>query len=107
MTNSFVTFVHLTKGKKRKLAKAMFDLYKGPRNQIASSAVSLDGQEVPNMAMISDLSDQDVLIQYCLQSKVDKTAMDELLKRGYDSLDAFKLVNIEQSTNCLSLGTPA
>ena len=44
---------------------------------------------------ISDLSDQDLLIKYCLQSKVNKTAIDKLLKRGYDSLDALKLVNIE------------
>ena len=47
------------------------------------------------MATISDLPDQDILIKYCLQSKVNKTALDELLKRVYDSLDALKLVNIE------------
>ena len=62
---------------------------------MASSDVLLDGQDVANMATISDLSDQDILIKYCLQSKVNKTAIDELLKRGYDSLDALKLVNIE------------
>ena len=61
---------------------------------MASSDVLLDG-DVANMATISDLSDQDILIKYCLQSKVNKTAIDELLKRGYDSLDALKLVNIE------------
>lgn len=47
------------------------------------------------MATVTELSDQDLLIQYCLQNKVNKTAIDELLKRGYDSLDALKLVNME------------
>lgn len=47
------------------------------------------------VASVNDLSDQDMLIQYCLQNKINKTAVDELLKRGYDSLDALKLVNIE------------
>ena len=48
-----------------------------------------------NMAAVSDLSDKDILISYCLKNKVSKTAIDELLKRGYDSLAALRLVNIE------------
>ena len=50
-----------------------------------------------NMATVtvSDLSDEDVLIQYCLQNKINKTAIDELLKRGFDSLEALKLVKME------------
>ena len=44
---------------------------------------------------VSDLSDQDILIQYCLQNKVNKVAVDELLKRGFDSLEALKLVAME------------
>ena len=48
-----------------------------------------------NMATVSDLSDQDIIISYCLENKVSKTAIDELLKRGYDSLAALRLVNIE------------
>ena len=35
---------------------------------MASSDVLLDGQAVASMATISDLSDQDVLTKYCLQS---------------------------------------
>ena len=54
-----------------------------------------DTQDDGNMGTVSDLSDQDLLIQYCLQNKVNKTAIDELLKQGYDSLNALKLVNIE------------
>ena len=46
-----------------------------------------------NMANVSDFSDQDILISYCLENKVSKRAIDELLKRGYDSL--VRLVNIE------------
>ena len=41
-----------------------------------------------NTATLSDMSDMDILIQYCLENKVNKTAVDELLKRGFDSLDA-------------------
>ena len=48
-----------------------------------------------NMATVGDLSDQDVMIQYCLENKINKTAIDELLKRGFDSLNALRLVNIE------------
>ena len=44
---------------------------------------------------VSDLSDEDVLIQYCLQNKINKTATDELLKRGFESLEALKLVKME------------
>ena len=48
-----------------------------------------------NMATASDLSDQDIVISYGLENKVSKTAIDELLKRGYDSLAALRLGNIE------------
>ena len=48
-----------------------------------------------NMASLGDLSDQDIMIKFCLDNKVSKTAIDELLKRGYDSLAALRLVNIE------------
>ena len=51
--------------------------------------------DTDDTAIVSDLSDQDLLIQYCLQNKVNKTAIDELLKRGFDSLEALKLVNLE------------
>ena len=72
---------------------------KGTRPLMASTDVSFDGQDVPDMATIWDLSDQDILIKYCLQSKVVKIAINELLKHGYDSLDALKLVNIKDLSN--------
>ena len=40
-----------------------------------------------NIGLISDLSDQDIMIQYCLTNKVNKVAIDELLKRGFNSLE--------------------
>ena len=46
-------------------------------------------------ATLSDPTDSDILIKYCLQNKVNKTAIDELLKRGYNSLDALQLVTME------------
>lgn len=46
-------------------------------------------------ASLSDLSDKDVVINYCLQNKVEKGAIDELLKRGYTSLEALRLVEVE------------
>ena len=48
-----------------------------------------------NTAAVSDMSDQDILIKYCLDNKINKTALDELMKRRFDSLDALKLVNME------------
>ena len=35
-----------------------------------------------NMATVSDLPDQDILISYCLENKVGKTGIPELLKKG-------------------------
>ena len=48
-----------------------------------------------NTVTVSAMSDMDILIQYYLENKVNKTAVDELLKRGFDSLDMLKLVNME------------
>ncbi|MEW8147758.1 MAG: hypothetical protein AB2788_18585 [Candidatus Thiodiazotropha endolucinida] len=45
-------------------------------------------------ASVSDLSDEDLVINYCLQNKIAKGAIDELLKRGYTSLEALSLVDI-------------
>ncbi|MEW8547234.1 MAG: hypothetical protein AB2693_27300 [Candidatus Thiodiazotropha sp.] len=41
------------------------------------------------------MSDEDLVINYCLQSKVTKPAVDELLKRGFNSLEALSLVDME------------
>ena len=55
----------------------------------------MSNESAENTVTLSDMSAMDILIQYCLENKVNKTAVDELLKRGFDSLDALKLVNME------------
>ena len=52
-------------------------------------------ENVCNTAAVSDMSHQDILIKYWLDNKINKTVLDELLKRGFDSLDALKLVKME------------
>ena len=44
-------------------------------------------------ATIGDLSDEDIIIKYCLDNKVKKVAIDELLVRVYDSLETLRLVD--------------
>ena len=44
--------------------------------------------------VLSDLSDSDVVIKYCLENKISKDAIDELLKRGFTSLEALQLVEM-------------
>ena len=41
------------------------------------------------------LSDEELVMQFCIQNKVSKTATDELLKRGFTSLEAHKLVELD------------
>ena len=41
------------------------------------------------------LTDEEIVTQFCLQNKVSKTATDELLKRGFTSLEALKLVQLD------------
>ena len=63
-----------------------------------------DNQDA-SMATVTDLSNQDILIKYCLDNKFGKTAIDKLLKRGYDSFAALRLVNIEDlSSQNISMG---
>ena len=38
------------------------------------------------------LTDEELVVQFCTENKVSKTATDELLKRGFTSLEALKLV---------------
>ena len=45
-------------------------------------------------AMVSDLADKDLVINFCLQNKIAKPAIDELLKRGFTSLEALSLVKM-------------
>ena len=55
-------------------------LLKMPQTEMASE------KNARETVSVSEMSDQDILIQYCLQNKVNKNAVDELLKRGFDSL---------------------
>lgn len=41
-----------------------------------------------------DLSDEEMVVNFCLQHKISRTAIDELLKRGYTSLEALSLVDM-------------
>ena len=50
------------------------------------------------LATVSDLSDMDIVINYCLQNKIAKRVIDELLKKGFTSLEAFRLVEMDDLT---------
>ena len=51
--------------------------------------------EIEGQAIVSDLADEDVVINFCLQNKIAKSAIDELLKRGFNSLEALSLVMMD------------
>ena len=42
--------------------------------------------EIEGQAIVSDLADEDVVINFCLQNKIAKSAIDELLKRGFSMM---------------------
>ena len=48
--------------------------------------------EIDGQGVVTDLADEDVVINFCLQNKITKSAIDELLKRGFNSLEALSLV---------------
>ena len=48
--------------------------------------------ELEGQGVVTDLADEDVVINFCLQNKITKSAIDELLKRGFNSLEALSLV---------------
>ena len=52
-----------------------------------------DQLEVTGQASVSDLADEDVLINYCFQNKIAKPAINKLLNSGFDSLEALALVD--------------
>ena len=45
------------------------------------------------------LSNEDIVMQFCLQNKVNKTVPEELLKRGFTSLEALKLVQMDDQNS--------
>lgn len=60
-----------------------------------ASETSVTNQENESGHMvISDLSDEDIVIKFCLENKISKPAIDELLKRGFTSLEALSLVDV-------------
>ena len=44
---------------------------------------------------ITVMSDEEMVVHFCTSNKVSKSAADELLKRGFTSLEALKLVHID------------
>ena len=48
--------------------------------------------KIEGQGVVSDLADQDLVINFCLQNKNMKSAIDKLLKRGFNSLEALSLV---------------
>ena len=46
-------------------------------------------------AVVSDLADKDLVINFCLHNKISKPTIEELLKQGFDNLDALSLVDME------------
>ena len=50
---------------------------------------------------VSELSDTEVAINYCLQNKIPETRIDELLKRGFMSLKAQINFLASPSTNVI------
>ena len=60
-----------------------------------SFRLKMTNESGDNTVTVSAMSDMDILIQYYLENKVNKIAVDELLKQGFDSLDMLKLVNME------------
>ena len=61
--------------------------------EITEGAMGDNSSSNTGHATIGDLSDEDIMIKYCLDNKVKKVAIDELLVRGYDSIEALRLVD--------------
>ena len=60
---------------------------------------------VMGTATVSDPTDTDIVIQFLLENKVSRQAVDEVIKRGYTSLQAFRLIDIKDlNTTIIPLG---
>lgn len=60
---------------------------------------------VVGTATVSEPSDTDIVIQFLLANKVSRQSVDEVIKRGYTSLQALKLVDIKDlNTPVIPLG---
>ena len=51
-------------------------------------------EQIEETVVVSELCDTDIVIKYCLENKISKTSIDELLKRGFTSLEALQLVEM-------------
>ncbi|MEW8544995.1 MAG: hypothetical protein AB2693_15835, partial [Candidatus Thiodiazotropha sp.] len=53
------------------------------------------GSEQTGTATVSALSPGDEVIKFCLDNKIQRPVIDELLERGFDSLQALSLIDVE------------
>ena len=51
--------------------------------------------ETAGTGTVSDMGDADQVIKFCLDNKIDKSVIDEILNQGYTSMEAFKLIDME------------
>ena len=56
------------------------------------NTASENSAEIEGQAVVSYLADEDVVINLCLQNKIAKSTIDELLKRGFNSFEVLTLV---------------
>lgn len=60
---------------------------------------------VMGTATVSDPTDTDIVIQFLWENKVSRQAVDEVIKRGYTSLQALRLIDIKDlNTPIIPLG---
>ena len=52
-------------------------------------------QEELNEITVTTMSAEDQMIKFCLDNNVQRTVVDELFDRGFDSLTALSLVDAE------------
>ena len=52
-------------------------------------------RETVGTGTVSDLGGADKVIKYCLDNKIGKSAIDVILNRGYTSMEAFMLLDME------------
>ena len=53
--------------------------------------------EQTDMVTVTDMSPVDQLIKFCLDNNIQRTVIEELIERGFDSLTALSLIDGEAS----------
>ena len=51
--------------------------------------------ELEGTGLVADMSPSDQVIKFCLENNLQRGVIDELLDRGFDSLQALSLVHTE------------